>query len=413
MPGAETNSRRRPPFEIRVEKWVYGGKGLGRLGGKVVMTPFVLPGEVARVEAVREHPGFVEAALVGVLSSSPHRVEPFCPYFARCGGCHYQHAAYEFQLAQKAEILRETLRRAGNIAAEDFGVVSGQSPRYYRNRVQLHISGGEIGFRQAASRRICPVSLCPVASPALNDALAALRRMAPDRRFPKFVRSIELFTNESQVQLNVIDSAQPVARRFFEWCAEAIPGARAGSLDYPAAGRLFRVSRRSFFQVNRFLIDALVDTAVGEAEGETALDLYAGAGLFSMALCARFRSVTAVESSAAAARDLAHNAQRAACGVRVEQSSAERFLEGLARPPDFVLADPPRAGLGRAVVRSLLRLAPPRLALVSCDPATLARDLEWLTSGGYRIDRVRMVDLFPQTFHIETVAFLSLGGLTR
>jgi 23S rRNA (uracil1939-C5)-methyltransferase len=241
----------------------------------------------------------------------------------------------------------------------------------------------------------------------VNQTLAALIEMMHDARWPQFVRSIEVFTNETETQLNVLESERPVAKRFFEWCAETIPGFVTGLLDYPAAGFTYSVASGSFFQVNRFLIDELVKTAIGDAAGERALDMYAGVGLFSLPLARKFARVEAVESGAFAARDLQFNAERAGAKVEIVQSAAEDFLSKLGSPPDFVLADPPRTGLGRAVVKRLAQLGPKRIAIVACDPATLARDLPGLLGAGYGIDRLTLVDLFPQTYHLETVAALS------
>jgi 23S rRNA (uracil1939-C5)-methyltransferase len=167
------------------------------------------------------------------------------------------------------------------------------------------------------------------------------------------------------------------------------------------------VSRHSFFQVNRFLLNRLVEVALEGAEGETALDLYAGVGLFSLALARVFREVTAVESGSGAVRDLEFNAERAGlANLRAERQTAEEYLQRLERAPDFVLLDPPRAGLGKAVVRRLAELRPRQVTIVSCDPATLARDLAGLTAAGYRVEQMTLVDLFPQTFHLETVVRL-------
>jgi 23S rRNA (uracil1939-C5)-methyltransferase len=393
-------------FEITVEKLVYGGEGLGRLEGRAVLMPFVLPGERARVRVVSEKPGMVRAGLREVLAAAPERVAPPCPYFMRCGGCHYQHAPYEMQLALKRGILEDQLRRIGKIAPPgQIEVVAGE-PWGYRNRVQLHIAGGALGYRAAQSHKLCPIESCPISSPAINGAIGILREMLRDPRWPRFVRGIELFTNETEMQLNVVEADRPVARRFFDWCAERIPGLVSGGLDYHAAGHLWRVSHGSFFQVNRYLIGKLVETALDGAEGQTALDLYAGVGLFSLAMAERFAAVTAVESGAHAAGDLRCNAERAGLAVRVEQTDAEVWMEQLQTAPDFVLLDPPRAGIGKRMVERLAQLRPPRLEIVSCDPATLARDLAGLTAAGYGIERLTLVDLFPQTYHLETVARL-------
>jgi len=218
------------------------------------------------------------------------------------------------------------------------------------------------------------------------------------------IRSLELFTDEVGIQLNVLETDRPVARRFFEWCAEKIPGLVESELDYNGQ---FRVSRRSFFQANRFLLQQLVETATAGAQGESAWDLYAGVGLFAPALASKFQSVTSVESGSGAVRDLQFNAARLGLSnVRAEMRMVEEFLLAQEQAADFVLLDPPRAGLGKAVVQRLVELRPRQISLVACDPATLARDLALLMAAGYRIERLTMVDLFPQTYHLEAVVLL-------
>ena len=269
----------------------------------------------------------------------------------------------------------------------------------------MHVEDGRLGYREARSHRLCAVEECPIASPKLNEAIRALVRMMRDPRWPRFVRSIEVFTDEREVQINVLDTDRPVARRFFDWCFEEIPGVVPGALDYE--GR-FRVSSNSFFQVNRFLTDRLVETVVGDLSGETALDLYAGVGLFSLSLARRFRNVTAIESGGGAVRDLQFNATRAGlANIHAEQRTAEEFLAGVRQVPDFVLLDPPRAGMGKAVVERLVALRPRRVTIVACDPATLSRDLAGLVGHGFHLQKLTLVDLFPQTFHLETVAELA------
>ena len=390
--------------DVIVDKWVYGGEGLARIDGRVVFVPAVLPGETARIDAGDD----VHARLLDVLTPAPERVPPPCPLFTICGGCHYQHAPYEYQLARKVEILREQLQRVGKIKFEgEIGVISGP-PLGYRNRAQFHVSfekgGGKIGYLAARSHELVPVEgECPVSSPRLNLALSAIRDKLSDPRFPRFVQSVEIFTNETDVQINVIEAQHAVARRFYDWCESR------QAIDYQTSLGTFRVSSRSFFQVNRFLAEKLVETALPDVGGESALDLYAGVGLFALRMARRFKSVTAVESGSSAAHDLEFNASRAELAVKVDQARVEDYLARLQITPEFVLADPPRAGLGKDVVAHLVRLAPPRMTIVSCDPATLARDLAGLT--GYRIDSLTLVDLFPQTFHLEAVVRLTrIGG---
>jgi 23S rRNA (uracil1939-C5)-methyltransferase len=400
---AESQTNR---FEVMIEKLIYGGDGLARRHGQVVFVPLVLPGERVTVEVVEQKPGILRSRLTEVREASADRVTPPCPYFGRCGGCHYQHVGYDTQLVVKRAILAETLRRVGKIEPPAEIRLIAAEPWHYRNRAQFQIRESQLGYLEARSNRFCPIDHCPISSPRINQTIGTFEEMLRDRRWPRFVRSIELFTNEDQLQLNVIQTERPLARRFFDWCAEQMPGLVPGALDYPAAGFVYRVSGGSFFQVNRLLIDQMVEIALADTNGDWALDLYGGVGLFSLPLARRFAKVTAIESGAGAVRDLRFNAERAGVAVEAHQTSVGQFLMGR-EAPDFVLADPPRAGLGKGAVQELARLQPPRITIVACDPATLARDLSGLIAVGYRLDQLTMIDLFPQTFHIEAVASLS------
>lgn len=376
---------------VTIEKLVYGGDGLSRVESRVVLTPFVLPGETVRAEITPARKDLLRGKLIEVVDSSPHRVTPPCPYFYQCGGCQYQHAAYEFQLEQKKAILREVLRRVGKIDFHDeIGVISGE-PWAYRNRTQLHIDRGAIGYFEAGSHTLCAIDHCPISSPRLNEAIGHLARQLPGYR--SFTASVELFTNASAVQFNLFDRVPASVLPLFR---------EIGTMD-PIVYGPFRVSRQSFFQVNRFLIDQLVQTVLGDTSGHSALDLYAGVGLFADRLTRSFSKVIAVEPGGSAFRDLEHNLQDRATLVR---SSAEDYLATLSEAPDLIVADPPRAGLGKIVVNRLVNLRAAALTIVSCDPATLARDLGPLLAAGYRIEKLTLVDLFPQTYHLETVVHL-------
>lgn len=376
---------------MKIEKLVYGGGGLARVEGKVEFIPYSLPGE--------EWEG-------GKLTArSPERLDARCTYFTDCGGCHYQQMSYAAQLATKKSILEESLSRLGRITPPAIEIANG--PEWeYRNRAQLHLTAGRIGFHAAGSNRLVDVEKCVIASPGVQAAITALRQMSSDRRFPRFLKSVELFSNESETLVNVLDSGAPLQRRFFDWCEERIKGATQSSLEYQAGAFHYRVSHKAFFQVNRFLIDRLIELALEAADGNAALDLYAGVGLFSLPLTTRFGQVTAVEVVGSAAHDLEFNADRAKVRLNAIRGKTEDFLTSTPEVPDFVLADPPRAGLGKRVVEQLIRLKPRILTIVSCDPTTLARDLAALTRAGYAIDKMTMIDLFPQTFHIETVTRL-------
>ena len=384
----------REPKQLTIEKLVYGGDGLARDEGRVVLTPFVLPGEIVRADIARAKNDLLRGRVIEVVNASPSRVDPDCPYFYKCGGCQYQHAAYESQLEQKREILREVLRRVGKIDHQgDIEVVSGP-PWEYRNRAQLHIDGGAVGYFEAGSHKLCAIERCPISSPRINDAIVHLARELP--RYRSFTAGVELFTNESDLQVNLPDRVP----------ASVLPLFQELGTSSPITYGQFRVSRGSFFQVNRFLVEQLVEAAIGDASGETALDLYAGVGLFAARLTSSFQRVIAVEPGGNAYRDLEFNMKDAAT---LERKTAEGYLPGLEKAPDLIVADPPRAGLGKAVIGDLVRLRALGLTIVSCDPATLARDLGPLLAAGYGIERLTLVDLFPQTYHMEAVVRLRRG----
>jgi len=376
---------------LTIEKLVYGGEGLARLDGKVVLVPFVAPGEQVRAEVERVKNDLFRGRVIQVVSPGPARIVAACPYFLRCGGCQFQHLDYATQVQQKIAALREVLRRVGKIEyAGDVDTITGE-PWHYRNRIQLHMERGALGYFEHASRRLCEIESCPISSPALSRAISALNSRRPE--LGSYTGDVELFSNETETQVSVLERAPRSVFSIFESIGTSAP------IDYQG----FRVSRNSFFQVNRFLVERLVETTLAEHTGETAVDLYAGVGLFSKALAGRFRSVTAVESGRSAHRDLVHNLGET---VASENTTVEEYLARLESRPDLMLADPPRAGLGKRVVAELARVQAPALAIVSCDPATLARDLQGLIASGYRIEKLTLVDLFPQTFHLETVVQL-------
>jgi len=386
---------------VDIEKLVYGGDGLARVEGQIALIPFVLPGERVTTALVSSKSGILRGISPQIQTPSPERVTPGCEYFTACGGCHYQHANYPFQLEQKRAIFLETLQRLGGIISDRDVQVRSGPPWQYRNRIQLHFEERQVGFRRADSHELCPISHCPISSPMLNEVIGRFVTAVKQPQWPDFLRSLEAFTNEAEVQLRVTESLRPVAVRFFDWCGTFLPLA-PGPIEYNAAGHTFRVSRGSFFQVNRFLVDSLVDEALGQSSGARAIDLYAGAGLFSLALARRFEHVDAAERAAPAFRDLEWNASRAAPNVNAHKTSAEEFLHSVTETPDLIVADPPRAGLERDTVSELLRIAPHRLTLISCDTATLARDLKKLLPA-YGIRKVTIIDLFPQTYHMEAV----------
>lgn len=416
--------------DLRIEKLVYGGDGLGRWpGGKAAFVPFTLPGETVRAERESEKPGFVRARLVEILAPAPERVAPGCEYFFRCGGCQLQHADAESQLRLKAGVVRETLARTGGIAWAGPIAAHASPPWGYRNRVRLRWEPGGLGYFALDSHTLVAVTHCPVASPALNAAIAALAGGAP----PPAALEIELAADDADASLLLqltAPQAGAAVRAFTAGLMDRIPGcasvavvpagepaappavvAGPGSICYTVGGQAYRLSHGAFFQVNRFLLEALVTAVTRDAQGvpvtgERAADLFSGVGLFALPLAAHFRGVSAVESDPAAAADLGCNAAGFPA-LRTHATGAAQFLERWAGPLELLVADPPRTGLGAKLTAAIAAAVPGRLHYLSCDPATLARDLRALVAAApMEIESIEIFDLFPQTYHIETLVRL-------
>jgi 23S rRNA (uracil1939-C5)-methyltransferase len=443
---------------LTIEKLIYGGDGLARLPsddlgrGKAVFIPFVLTEEKIEASLTEQKPGFVRARADSIVESSPHRIQPACQYFARCGGCHYQQATYEHQLEIKKEILRESLRRMAKVDLPFDIEVHPSPPWNYRNRTRLQIRttpAFAAGYFKMASHELLAVEECPISSPLINRGIASLWQSGRAGKVPEGVREIEFFANADDTQLLVGVECTGKARRaaMRVWAEElraalleiagvvvfreGNPGDRkasapeilvtvgAPSLTYQTQRAAYRVSAGSFFQTNRHLTDELVGTVTAGQSGELAMDLYAGVGLFSTALAGDFHHIVSVESSQTSTADLSYNQ---VSNGEVVQATTEQYLarmedsgrvgKGAVLPhnlhkPDLAVVDPPRSGLGERVARMLATLGAPRVVYVSCDPATLARDLVILLGAGYRIDQVHLVDLFPQTYHLESVVHLT------
>ena len=415
---------------VHIEKSVYGGASLARIEGKAVFVPLTLPGEQARIRVVEEKRGYATAEVEEIVAPAAERIAPACMHFGACGGCDYQHADHEAQLRFKQVILRETLERAGVSLPAEIEVVSGE-PWRYRNRVRLAFDAeGRPGYRGRRSHAVVPISECPIAAPTLIKAAMALgdalRAAAPGLR----PNEVSLFCSADETALLAGIFLDHPAKACFDDLARAwreqipaLAGAElvvedrrtrqprtiarwgATSLTYRAAGFEYRVDHGSFFQVNRWLVDALADRVAGDRRGKLVWDLYAGVGLFARKLTERFERVIAVESAPASLAPLRENLNDTpAQAIHAETLAFLRRQNSVC--PDLIVLDPPRSGLGPETTAQLSRIASPSMVYVSCDPATLARDLRALTASSYVIQRIALIDLFPQTFHLETVVEL-------
>jgi len=428
-------------MQIKIEKLVYGGDGLARLPadehgpGKTGFVPFVLDGERVEATLTEQKPGFARARVESIIESSSERIDSACPYFQRCGGCHYQHVNYKTQLKIKSAILRETLLRTAKIELSDLQLHSSNEWNY-RNRTRLKVQTEPefaLGYYKFRSHELLPVEQCPISSPLINRAIAAIWAAGSENEVPQEVREIEFFADAADGELVLeIYCAHKTSRTDAQLIAEKLMRAVADvkgtavfeeisqnqnrepkrlaefgtpALGYTTKQTSYHVSAGSFFQVNRFLVDELVGLVRSGVSGQLALDLYAGVGLFSTVLTRSFAQVIAVEASQTSYSDLRQNAVPEVKAVR---ATTEQYLgQATALRPDLVVADPPRSGLGENVCRSLAKLGAPRITYVSCDPSTLARDLRTLLTLGYRIAGAHLVDLFPQTYHIESVFHLA------
>jgi 23S rRNA (uracil1939-C5)-methyltransferase len=425
---------------IQIEKPIYGGAFLARMEGKAVFVPLTLPGEQVRARITQSKRGYDTADPDEIISASPDRIAPACPHFGACGGCHYQHTNYATQLAFKQTILRETLERGGVSAPAAIDVLAAE-PWQYRNRIRLAFDAdGNFGYRGRRSNAVIPVSECPIAATLLVKAAKAVAEIV--HGFGQTLRPTEIslfcdaaesallvslfiaagaqsspaqmkarfddFAQTVQQQIPVLKGAELEAEGQAAQLPRTLAQWGAPFLNYRAAGFDYRVDHGAFFQVNRFLVDALVERVTAGYKGLLAWDLYAGVGLFARRLTANFARVVAVEAAPSATEALAANLN-STTGTAIRAETLD-FLRRHRQPalaaqtrPDLVVVDPPRTGLGPEVTAFLAQVAAPELVYVSCDPATLTRDLRALISSGYEIQAITLADLFPQTFHLETV----------
>jgi len=375
----------------------YEGHAIGRLDDLVVFAEYGIPGEEVVVEVYRKTSAFANARVVEVLKASPDRVEAPCQYYGLCGGCHWQHISYEAQLELKRHVVQEQLRRIGKF--EDPMVnptIPARDPWGYRNHLRLSAGRhGDIGFMRRGSHRFLPIDRCLIADPRINDAIALLQGKGAGLHQVELRAGVN--TGDLMVQPDMTDRE---------------PSAPPGSKVYREAllGREFQVSAPSFFQSNTPQAERLVELVREKLDpqpDELLLDAYAGVGTFAALFAVDVRSVIGIEESPAAVADAAVNLADLP-NVRYVEGKVEDVLPDLADQPDAVILDPSRVGCHPDVIAAVLRLAPRKLVYVSCDPATLARDLRLLVDGGFDLLDLTPLDMFPQTYHIECVANLRL-----
>ncbi|HEV2826726.1 MAG TPA: class I SAM-dependent RNA methyltransferase [Pyrinomonadaceae bacterium] len=381
-------------FEVEIERLLPGGVGLAHAEGLTLFVSLAAPGDVVRVKLDRLQGTVGFASIVEILKPSAVRVEPPCPYFGRCGGCDFQQLTYEAQLQTKVEMIRDCLHRIAKLEVGDISITPSVNEWHYRSRAtwQLDSDARRLGYFERGTNRICDVEYCAVLAPQLQQTLEKIRTYvaAKTSRQPRHIDAV--LGNEGL-------SVSP-----------AIAGFTARVISRRIADENYSFSADTFFQINHEMLEPLIDAAMGDVTGQKAIDLYCGAGLFTLPMARRFARVTGVEANARAAgfarRNVAaaklENIEIANLGV-ADWLKHSRSFEVL----EFLLLDPPRVGCENAVIAGILAMRPRRIAYVSCDPATLARDLKKLIAENYILDSVAAFDMFPQTHHVETVARLT------
>jgi 23S rRNA (uracil1939-C5)-methyltransferase len=387
-------------IQVTTERLAYGGEAVARYDGLAVFIPFAAPKERLQVRITERKKGFTRAVIECVVDPSPSRREAPCRYFGACGGCQLQHLTYEAQLESKAGFVRDALERIGRIdwpheikikAAAEFG---------YRSRAQIKIDwqSRSVGFNRARSNTVCDVESCPILVPALDQALGSIRRAVFDAD-----QTAQIDSRFSHIEMAAGDSSVALD--------PAIASLPEGPIRHVTRNAIYNFGASTFFQSNPQLLDSLIVEAVGDYSGDLAIDLYAGVGLFTIQMARSFKRVIGVESDFRAASFARENIiANDLSNVEFHTNNAalwlKRFIEKGPDPAEFVLLDPPRTGAAESVAL-IAALKPARITYVSCDPTTLARDLRLLLDSGYGLSRIIAIDLFPQTYHVETVVALT------
>ena len=424
-------------LEVEIERLLPGGVGLAHAEGLTLFVSLAAPGDVLRVSIDRVQGKVGFASIVEILKPSATRVEPPCPYFGRCGGCDFQQLNYQAQLAAKVAIVRDCLHRLAKIEDPPEVLITPSTNQWqYRARANWQVDSLAklLGYFERGSNRVCDVEYCAVLVPELQGTLEKVRSAIVAETEIQRLRSIDSVVGDEAVSV-----APPLA------------GFKTDIVSRRIGNETYYFSAEAFFQVNHELLEPLIAEAIGDAKGQTAIDLYCGVGLFTLPLARRFARVTGVEAHPLATGFARRNVESAKRGSSSTEDRGSSLTPGSPRGQpawggtvregaegsvatgelgsvqiltarvgdwlnqharslgavDFLLLDPPRTGCENRDIAGILALRPRQISYVSCDPATLARDLKKLIAVGYSLDSVAAFDMFPQTHHVETVTRLT------
>jgi 23S rRNA (uracil1939-C5)-methyltransferase len=379
--------------ELKIERLVPNGYGLGFADGLTFFVSLAAVGDQVRVKINQQKGNLAFAEIVEIIAPSSVRVTPKCKYFSICGGCDFQQMNYEAQLSAKIGIIRDCLKRIGKIDFEgEIPIIPSPQEFGYRARAQWHSDTRtkKIGYFKRNSHQIIDLENCPILTDELNRKLTDLRQNLNWDEFWAEKIEIETANSKGQISLYSAEIIEPTAELFFQ----------------TETGRYF-YDAHTFFQGNPLLIEDLIKVATRDAEGKTALDLFCGVGLFALPLARKFGQVLGIESNQKSIEFARKNAEHARLSNLefFNQNVTDCLSENNLKEVDYILLDPPRTGAEKETIEAILQLAPTQVSYVSCDPATLARDLRILRES-YQIESITALDLFPQTHHVETVVRL-------
>lgn len=408
-------------LNVRIERIVPDGYGIGFADNLTVFVPLVAPGDLVKIKIERQKGKVAFANLIEVLEFSEKRVKPPCPYFGGCGGCDFQQLNYPAQLDAKVSIIRDCLRRIGKIEFPgEIKITPSPAEWNYRTRAQWKRENGKIGYYERNSHRVRDVAECPILVEPLQKVLQELR----GKQIRDFLEAQAVAADEEiSLRFEKTSDAPEFDENFYaanktaaEKSRDAVSSEKTKSTEISLTVSNFRYffSADTFFQVNHRALPAFIKASIGGFSGNNALDLYCGVGLFTLPLAEQFKTVTGIEGNRASIEFARKNADSGNLkNARFEVSAVGEWLKknemNLRGAVDFVLLDPPRGGAEKEAVEALISLNPEQIAYVSCNPATLARDLRVLLNGGYKIEKIEAFDFFPQTHHVETIAHLSFS----
>lgn len=409
-------------MQVKIHGITHKGEGVGKNDGKATFVPLAIPGETVDIEIIQERSRFARGRLKRVLEPSPDRVEPECPHFPACGGCHFQHVHYPRQLELKRQIVQDNLQRIAGITEDVKPVVASSKPWNYRNKVTWHVRGNELGYYQEGSHELLPISACQIISKSIQAISSELRNFLnqhPMAGSGEITLRFSDTTGDSMLVLSGFPNIPAAWQKLNSLTASGVY-IKNGQIRVLWGSEYwqeklgimnFMVPATSFFQVNNSQAEQIIaclSRVLPLNKDMHLVDLYCGVGAITLNLASQVKKVTGIEEFAPSIKYARLNAERNGIeNADFHCGSCETLFPELSEPMDVIVVDPPRAGCHPDVIKAIVHQEPEHIAYVSCNPGTLARDLGRLKESGYTPTLIQPIDMFPQTYHVETVVLMS------